>query len=191
MYASPYSSALIHVFGSSELVMSSITSSDQQEIISRCQVHEETYGARPGFRCCIVFKSYFIKYGSHGSLRFQYETQKYLHSMAVNDPSAPRIAKVVDYFTPKQQMAYLVMEFIDDTTPADNAHEKVADALRWLHNVPAPSGVIIGSVGGGRARHELFNNYQAPLLFSSKEALEHYMNKVCLCYCDFQSIGSR
>ncbi|KIL62728.1 hypothetical protein M378DRAFT_165392, partial [Amanita muscaria Koide BX008] len=97
--------------------------------------------------------------------------------MAVNDPSAPRVARVVDYFSPKQQIAYLVMEFIDAATSADNAPEKVADALQWLRRVPAPHDVIIGSVGGGPARHKLFRGSEAPLLFSSKWALQNYMNK--------------
>ncbi|KAM6503340.1 hypothetical protein JOM56_000283 [Amanita muscaria] len=157
--------------------MSSITSSDRQEIISLCESHEETQRREPGYRPCLVFKSYFIKYGSYHSLRFQCETQRYIHSMTVNDPSAPRVAKVVDYFSPKQQMAYLVMEFIDAATSADNAPEKVADALQWLRRVPAPHDVVIGSVGGGRARHRLFRDYEAPLLFSSKWALQNYMNK--------------
>ncbi|KIL62684.1 hypothetical protein M378DRAFT_128508 [Amanita muscaria Koide BX008] len=98
--------------------------------------------------------------------------------MTVNDPSAPRVARVVDYFSPKQQMAYLVMEFIDTATSADNAPETVADALQWLRRVPAPHDVIIGSVGGG-PRHKLFRDSEAPLLFSSKWALQNYMNKVC------------
>ncbi len=159
-----------------------ITLSDQ-EIISRCEVHDKTYQLMPAVRSCIIFKSYVIKYGDHRSLRSQYETQKYLYSVAVNDPNAPRIPKVVDFFISKQHKAYLVMEFIGGATPANNAPEKVADALQWLRNVPAPPGVIIGAVGGGPARHTLFKEYKAPLLFSSKEALENYMNKVCVHGC--------
>ncbi|KAK0195135.1 hypothetical protein F5146DRAFT_1024339, partial [Armillaria mellea] len=157
--------------------MASIAFSDQQEIISLCQAHEEAWNWKSDFRRCIVFKSYFLKYDSHVSLRFQCETQKYLHSMAVDDPSAPHVPEVVDYFTPKQQMAYLVMEFIDAITPADNAHEEIANALRWLSNVPTPAGVTIGSMGGGPARHRLFKDFKAPLPFSNKEALQRYMNK--------------
>ncbi|KAK0505047.1 hypothetical protein EDD18DRAFT_323247 [Armillaria luteobubalina] len=110
--------------------MPSITFSDQQEIISLCQAHEEAQKWKSNLRRCIVFMSYFIKYGSHGHLRFQCETQKSIHSMAIDDTSAPHVPEVVDYLAPKHQMAYLVMEFINASTPADDAHEKVADALR-------------------------------------------------------------
>ncbi|KDQ09002.1 hypothetical protein BOTBODRAFT_179341 [Botryobasidium botryosum FD-172 SS1] len=156
----------------------SITPADREAIIALCKAHDGTHDMwKRDFRRCIVYKSYFIKYDNDDYLRFQYETQKYIHSMAIGDPSAPRVPEVVDYFTPDQCTAYLVMEFIDNTTPADNAPEKVADALRWLASVPAPAGLTIGSVGGGPARHRLFKDYRAPLLFSSKLALETYMNK--------------
>ena len=52
--------------------------------------------------------------------------------MTVNDPTALRAPKVVAYFPSNERMAYLVMEFIDAATPADDAHEKVADTLQWL-----------------------------------------------------------
>ncbi|KAI6015593.1 hypothetical protein EDC04DRAFT_2578344 [Pisolithus marmoratus] len=165
--------------------MLSITSSDQQVIISLCREHEKTHRLEPDFRRCVTFKSYFVKYGSHGSLQFEYATQKYVHHMAINDPSAPRVPEVVAYFAPDGRMAYLVMEFIDATTPADGAYEKVADALQWLSKIPVPPDVAIGSVGGGRARHRLFKNYEAPLLFSRKWALEAYMHRA------LQSIPAR
>ncbi|KDQ10822.1 hypothetical protein BOTBODRAFT_163481 [Botryobasidium botryosum FD-172 SS1] len=155
-----------------------ITPSDRDAIISLCKIHDETHDMwKPDFRRCIVYKSYFIKYGPHGSLRFEYETQRYIHGMTIDDPSAPRVAEVIDYFSPERRMAYLVMELIDHTTPADNALEKVAAALQWLASVPAPAGLTLGSVGGGPARHKLFKHYKAPLLFSSKQALQNYMNK--------------
>ena len=62
--------------------------------------------------------------------------------------------------------------------PTNNAYKQVADALQWLRNVPAPAGAKIGSVGGGPARHRLFKDFEAPLLFTSNEALHNYMNEV-------------
>jgi hypothetical protein len=99
--------------------------------------------------------------------------------MTANDPSAPRVARVVDYFSSEQQIAYLVMEFIDATTSANNAPEKVADTLQWLRHVPLPPDAIIGPVGGGYARHTLFKEYKAPVHFPSNWALQTYMNRVC------------
>jgi hypothetical protein len=69
------------------------------------------------------------------------------------------------------------MEYIDakSTSPTD-APEKVADALQWLYCLPAPPDVVIGPLGGGLARHMLFRDDEAPFLFSSKEAVQRYMN---------------
>ncbi|KAF7343475.1 hypothetical protein MVEN_01780400 [Mycena venus] len=71
------------------------------------------------------------------------------------------------------------MEFIefDATIPPRNAPQKVADALQWLRGVPAPSNVVIGTVGGMCLPYRVFSDYEAPFLFSSKEALERYTNK--------------
>ncbi|TDL16482.1 hypothetical protein BD410DRAFT_902013 [Rickenella mellea] len=157
--------------------MSSITPSDRQAIVSLCEKHHDTYHRKSDFRQCITYKSYFIKYDSHKSLRFQYETQKYIYNMTLNDPHAPRVPEVIDYFVVDGRMAYLVMEFIDATSPADDAYEKVAAAVQWLSEVQVPPDVVIGSVGGGPASHKLFKDHEAPLLFSSKHALEAYMNR--------------
>jgi hypothetical protein len=42
--------------------------------------------------------------------------------MTLNNPSAPRVPKVIDNFVVDGRMAYLVMEFIDATIPADDAY---------------------------------------------------------------------
>ncbi|TDL16479.1 hypothetical protein BD410DRAFT_902010 [Rickenella mellea] len=87
--------------------------------------------------------------------------------MTLDEPRAPRVPEVVDYFA-EGWTAYLVMELIDATTPANSAYEKVADALQWL-------------MRGGPARHRLFKDFEAPLLFSGKKALEVYMNRALEC----------
>lgn len=71
-------------------------------------------------------------------------------------------------------MEYIVAK----PTSASNVPEKVAEAVEWLRSVPPPPDVSIGPVGGGRARHALFKDYTAPHPFSSKEALQRYMNRV-------------
>ena len=71
---------------------------------------------------------------------------------------------------------YLVMEYIDSKfTSATGAPEKVADApIQWLYYnlfvVFLPLLVLIGHLGGGLARHRLFQDREAPLPFSGKEA---------------------
>jgi len=151
----------------------------QLAIIARCDEHERQESSKSDFRRCVVFEGHFIKYGSHKSLYPQYRTQQYIANLADGDASAPHVPKVYDYFTVEDKMAYLIMEYIEaqSTLPRD-APEKVAEALQWLRDLPAPSDVTIGPVGGGPARHALFKNYTAPLCFSSIEALERYMNKV-------------
>ncbi|KDQ05788.1 hypothetical protein BOTBODRAFT_39967 [Botryobasidium botryosum FD-172 SS1] len=144
--------------------MSSVTPSDREAIAVLCKNHNETHDMwKHNFRCCVVYKSYFVKYHSHRFIRFEYETQKYIHSMTIDDPSALRVLKVVKYFAPEGRMAYLVMGFIDHATPADGAPEKVADAL--IASVPAPAGLVLGSVGDGPASHRVFKDYRTPLLF--------------------------
>jgi hypothetical protein len=154
-------------------------------IIKRCAQHEEEERSKPNFRCCVVVEPYFIKYDNHVNLQYQYKTQQYIYEKAVNDPSAPRIPKIYDYFRNPDEMpmAYLVMEYIDvQPIPPRSVPEKVAEALQWLRQVPAPPDVRIGSVGGGPARHTVFKDFTAPLRFSSQDAVQSYMNRVCFCF---------
>ena len=162
--------------------MSSNTLSDsQQAIIAHCAQHEILHPRRTEF-VCVVFEGRFIKYGNHGSLYPQYETHQYISRFADGDPSAPRVPKVYDYFTPDRITAYLVMEYIElKPSPAQDAPQRVAKALQWLRDLPAPPSVTIGPLGGGRARHPLFKDFEARLSFSSIDAVERYMNKVRPC----------
>lgn len=156
--------------------MSSLTFSDRQAIISLCEIHPKS--RKYDFRKCVAFKSYFVKFGCPCDLEFQRKTQEYIHSMTLNGPSAPRVPRVVDYFTVDPNKAYLIMEFVDGTTPTNDACKGVADTLQWLRNIPAPTDSKIGSIGGGPARHDIFKDFRAPLLFTSNEALQNYMNEV-------------
>jgi len=150
----------------------------QQTIVRLCEDHEKSESKKPGFKPSVVLGPYFIKYGDC-SLFPQYRTQQYLYEKAIGDESAPRIPKVYDYFCPEEKMSYFVMEYIHSKpTLVRNAPEKVADALQWLYRLPAPPDVVIGPPGGGLAYHTLFKDFEAPLPFSSKEALQRYMNKV-------------
>jgi len=174
-------------FHLSRLTMPSDTlSAFQLAIVARCDEHNRQERSKSNFRRCVVFEGHFIKYGSHRSLYPQYKTQQYIANLADGDASAPHVPKVHNYFTIEDKMAYLVMEYIEakPTLPRDTP-EKVAEALQWLRDLPAPSDVTIGPVGGGLARHKLFKNYTAPLRFSSIEALERYMNKVRPCLSRF------
>ncbi|KIM41134.1 hypothetical protein M413DRAFT_445852 [Hebeloma cylindrosporum] len=154
----------------------SMSPSDQQAIIQLCEEHEQAHQRDFYYNRCVVFGQRFIKYGHHTKIYYQYKTQEYLFNQSVGDPNAPRIPAVLEYFT-HEDMVYLVTELIDPIMPASDSPEAVAGALRWLHRVPAPSGHILGSVGGGNPRHILFKNYEAPYIFSSTQALQNYMNR--------------
>jgi len=159
------------------------SSSEQLKIIQLCELHEEEHRLLPYYNRCVVLGSWFIKYGGHKDLELEYKTQNYLWSMANGQQNAPRIPQVIAYFSPKEQWAYLVTERIDPILPANTSPQAVATAIQWLRSVPRPSGLTLGSVGGGSARHKLFKDFEAPLSFSSAEALQKYMNLVYLCSC--------
>ena len=165
--------------------MTSLSPSDQETIIRLCERHEGAHRLEACYHRCVELGSWFIKYDGHRTLEPEYKTHEYLYNKAFGDSDAPRIPRIVAYFSPKQQWAYLVTERIDPTTPADVAPEAVAKALQWLRGVPAPPGLTLGPVGGSRACHELFRDFQAPLPFLSVKALQNYMNRVCPCPCPF------
>jgi hypothetical protein len=83
------------------------------------------------------------------------------------------------------------MEHIELIHPSliANLPERTAQALDWLSRVSAPPEDVVGSskdamgpVGGGLIRHRFFKDDEAPLDFSSIDALERYMNEVCRLY---------
>ena|ERR1700722_19185115 len=83
-------------------------------------------------------------------------------------------------------MAYLVMEYINYTsTPGPDLAQRVARALQWLRDLPAPDSVMIGPIGNAPARHTLFKHYVSPLCFSIVEAIERYLNRVRPCFVTF------
>src|SRR5258708_23365018 len=159
----------------------------EADIISACRKHEHLYKSLKDYRRCVAFETYFVKFDSYKSLRPQYETQEYLSRLAAGDQSAPCIPRVYHFFKEAESpMAYMVMEYIEITiAPDPDLPQKGAGALEWLRCVPAPSGVTIGCLGNCRARHALFKNGKAPVLFSSVAALEKYLNTVrpCLLTC--------
>jgi len=109
--------------------------------------------------------------------------QKYISQLTAVDLNAPHVPEVYHFFieppTPDFWMAYMVMECLELMPTSDqDLSQRAAQALLWLHNLPAPAEAAIGGLGGGRAMHVLFKNHTAPLHFSSIEALERYMNKV-------------
>jgi hypothetical protein len=91
-------------------------------------------------------------------------------------PGVPRIPRVLSYFE-HENTAYIVIEYVKLAgSPLDP--ESTVAALKWLSEVPLPPEHIIGPLEGGPIRHRFFKYYEAPLRFSSVEALERYIEKV-------------
>ncbi|KAF8313481.1 hypothetical protein DL93DRAFT_2228540 [Clavulina sp. PMI_390] len=160
--------------------MEPLSSSDRNELISLCQAHDVAVRKSRNLSRTVIFKDYFVKYNCESSLHYEFETLIYLYDKALEDPSAPRIPKPIDYFDHligNWRCAYIVMEHIQGAQPAKSAPQQVAEALQWLHSVPAPPGVVIGTVGGGPARHKVFKDYEAPLIFANPSAIAAYLNK--------------
>ncbi|TDL24555.1 hypothetical protein BD410DRAFT_786067 [Rickenella mellea] len=148
-------------------------------VVEACQLARNTGSTKSSswHGHCAISDNYFVKWGG-SYLHCTAETQKYVYEQAVRDPKAPRVPMVYDCFDHGNR-TFLVMKFIQSSTPQDTKsfHQLTANAIDWLRHCPIPPDARIGSLGGGPARHWLFKNWEAPLLFSSTEALELYMNR--------------
>ncbi|KAG6847416.1 hypothetical protein H0H93_008241 [Arthromyces matolae] len=124
---------------------------------------------------------------------------QYLYNLARDDPQAPRIPQIIDYFPASvdgMDIEILVMEYIsppvvtigkwinsghDDTEcqrRADVAAEKIAEIISWLYNCPLPLNPPVGPIGGGIICHRFFMDAKSPMPFANVAALEIYINKV-------------
>ena len=153
----------------------------EDTIVSACAEHEDGHNIwEDGYRRCVDVQGYFVKFDSYKILRPQVETQIYVSQHAKLDESAPRVPEVLHFFHRNNRMGYVVMDYIKPTTtPVPDLPQRVALAVQWLRDLPAPTGHVgTGPLGNGRARHTLFKDYKAPLDFSSIEAIQRYLDKV-------------
>lgn len=148
-------------------------------IVDTCEKHQEVHWEDSEYRPCVsIDGKYFVKFKNTRFLWPEIATHMYIFEYAQSQPETPgmpRISEVIHHFT-DQNMMYMVMEHITltDTSPDPT---KIAEALRWLSEVPAPPDHVFGPLGGGVIRHSFFKDYEAPLVFSSIEALERYIEK--------------
>ena len=153
----------------------------EANIVEACTYHELVHRNDKNYRACVsIGTDYFVKFSNYHTLWPEFQTQSYIFDYARSNPhpDAPRIPQVVHHFQDRRT-TYLVMEFITLTT---DAHPDLIDrterALVWLSRVPPPPNHVIGPLGGGHIRHDFFKDGEAPLLFSSVEALQRYMHRV-------------
>ena len=157
----------------------------EANIVEACTNHELVQPKDNKYRACVsIGTDYFVKFGDSCTLWPELQTQSYIFDYARSNPhpDAPRIPQVVHHFEDRWTM-YLVMEFITLTADAHpDLINRIKRALVWLSSVPPPPNHVIGPLGGGHIRHHFFKDGEAPLLFSSVEALQRYMNRVRPCF---------
>ncbi|KAI4518515.1 hypothetical protein K525DRAFT_208333 [Schizophyllum commune Loenen D] len=153
----------------------------EQAIVAACAQHELAYAQQIDYRRCISFiindTRYFVKFGDTLSFASEAATQQELTKVARRDPDAPHVPAIHHIFA-HEHLTYAIMEFVETMeVPMDVLVQKVADAVLWSRGQPAPPGVALGPLGGGRAWHKIFKDNCAPLPFTSPVALERFLNK--------------
>ncbi|KAL7922621.1 hypothetical protein ACQKWADRAFT_291946 [Trichoderma austrokoningii] len=150
----------------------------EDRVAEACAAHESDHHAEDNYRAAMnIGTNLFVKYGDVDRLLSEMETQKYIsnHATASPGPDVPRIPRVLHWFQ-RGDTAYLVMEYIQ-LQPTSETTDGVSAALAWLARVPAPPGHVLGPLGGGYIRHPFFKDDEAPLRFSSVDALQRYMDR--------------
>ena len=163
--------------------MQALPSEDKLAIIRECEAHSAAHRHDSGITTCVLGQTqYMIKYGISESLATRIKIQPFLYDAEPKTSSnKPRIPRLVQHFEDEQGKTYLVMEFIKlAQIPPSELVKRIEDALRWLSEVSAPSGHVLGPLGGGCIQHGFFNEGEAPLAFKDVTAMERYMETVCV-----------
>ena len=150
-------------------------------IINICNAHWLNHWRDDDYHPSLPIGNYFVKYDSYESLEPQVMTQRHVYDYAKTQTNAPRIPKVEYFFRDDVGRGYLVMEHVAVIPTPKNLAERTVEALDWLALVPAPPNHVLGPLGGGVIHHRFFQDCEAPLVFSSVEALERYINEVRPC----------
>ncbi|XWW96387.1 hypothetical protein V2A60_004361 [Cordyceps javanica] len=154
----------------------------------------------------------WVKYGLTVRLT-EAAMQQYVHEHA--DPRVVRVPKVFDAFTiarPKGgSVTYIVMENIKDDDfaaygkwhpqVAEQALERIADAVRHIWNIPLPPNATIGPLGQQRPVDRFFSDCGSDRCFNNVIELEDWINtklekgsypdrvilqgeRLSICHCD-------
>ncbi|TWU78814.1 hypothetical protein ED733_007311 [Metarhizium rileyi] len=95
-----------------------------------------------------------------------------------DDPAgvpAYRTYLVMEYVRGKTA-AQLLQDAADDEVAKDGIYQQIAFALSELHRIPVPDGSRPAAVNGGKIRHEIFDDNEAPLHYRNVTELEHHLN---------------
>lgn len=176
---------LSYVTSSSPSAMSSTKlSAFEAGIVDACAKHEQAHWNENDYRACVSLDpDHFVKFDIPQVVWPEIASHSHIFEYAqshADTPGTPRIPKVIHHFEYQHTM-YMVMEAITLMEPPPDLPERIAEAVRWLSGVPAPADHVLGPLGGGVIRHSFFKDYEAPLVFSSIEALERYIEQVRPC----------
>ncbi|TEB28113.1 hypothetical protein FA13DRAFT_1736013 [Coprinellus micaceus] len=72
---------------------------------------------------------------------------------------------------------YLVVERVPLAEESVPSSEDAGAVLSWLREVPLPHSFPVCRIGGGHIKHCFFPDYEAPLTFSSVDALQRYLSR--------------
>lgn len=117
----------------------------EEAIISACDSHERENEHIKGYRRCISFNGYFVKFGDYSSLNPARLTQEHLAGLAKADEKAPHVPEVYHFFHRDKRMAYIVMENVQvvEVSTSDLV-AKATEAVLWMRGAPAPPSVVLG-----------------------------------------------
>ncbi|KEZ43533.1 hypothetical protein SAPIO_CDS4441 [Scedosporium apiospermum] len=89
----------------------------------------------------------------------------------------------------ERRKSYIVMQYIpgktadewlkniEDLARADSIYSHIAFALSELHRIPVPPGSRPAAINGGKIRHSLFDDQDAPRHYQDVEQLEDHLNQ--------------
>lgn len=166
--------------------VSSFSLEEEAAVEAACREHEATHGGVSKNKAAqFFFGPYLVKYGGLNIIASYTQMQSLLWN-ATESSTKPRIPKLIHHFDNGQGKAFAVIEVIklvESPSLGPDLDKRIADAVRWLSGVPAPSKHKLGPLGGGRIRHAFFLDSEAPLPFVDVKALNRYLEKVCAVHC--------
>jgi hypothetical protein len=128
-----------------------------------------------------IGKTHFVKFGDPQTLMTECAVRDCISAYADANPDVllgrPRIPRLSFRFQRDSTM-YLVVERVPLAEESVPSSEDAGAVLSWLREVPLPHSFPVCRIGGGHIKHRFFPDYEAPLTFSSVDALQRYLSRV-------------
>ncbi|OAA61779.1 Acyl-CoA N-acyltransferase [Niveomyces insectorum RCEF 264] len=149
-----------------------------------------------GFRYPLDRPLFYVKRRHPAGLYPEARTQEFartaLDQMAPAERSGIYVPRVLRVMEREDGNGFIVMEYIHGRTlkelfqdnpqmterEARTCFDKISRALRLFLAAPVPAGARPGPCGGGIIGHPLFNDFVAPIEYTSVDMLEQHLNRV-------------